>query len=116
MMLLKRAAVAALLMLAPQTTRADVMLAETTRSMATAMGEASGYFESCRPDLDRSVFRKANVLEDLDSLFGEEGMRVLSAAYDLGHLQGQATACSQKTAELLASRVKLALEDWGKAL
>jgi hypothetical protein len=64
MTFMKRTAVTAVLLLTPVQANASYLVYEVAQDMFAALGEASGYMKSCRPDLDRSLFRRAKVLGD----------------------------------------------------
>ena len=97
-MFLKRTTIAAILLLAPQSAGASDRLFDTARDLLTAYGEASGYMEACRPDLDRTALRRAAVVGDFEDMFSEFRLKMLSIAYEVGRSQGMTTECSEGAA------------------
>jgi hypothetical protein len=117
-MFLKRTTIAAILLLAPQSAGASDRLFETARDLLTAYGEASGYMESCRPDLDRTALRRAAVVDDFDfeDMFSEIRLKMLSIAYEVRRSQGMTTECSEDTGMALKERVETAMDDLQRAM
>jgi hypothetical protein len=111
MMYLKRATVAAVLLLAPHPAGASDLMDALGGDLFTAFGEASGYFETCRPDADRSGLRRAKVLKDWGQFFSESNVAVFSLSYDVGRLQGLTITCSDANDQLIRARVSTAMHD-----
>jgi hypothetical protein len=114
MMFTKRAAVAAVLLLAPvpaSADRFDSTIFDAAKDMFEAHGEAFGYLETCRQGADRSQYRRAHAASMVKDVFPEFKDRMLSIAYDMGRSKGMSATCSAKMPAILEQRVVTSLED-----
>jgi hypothetical protein len=111
MMIMKRAAVAAVLLLAPAPASAGQDSSEQAffasgRNYASALGEAYAYMESCRPDLNRAGFELGAVLKMMSPVYGPKALGQLARAWEAGHRQSVGRTCGQATFKAIRDRVR----------